>query len=1239
MNFSFKVTLSDTTINGEYGGMTFTDGVATFTLKDGGSKSATDLPTGITYEVEEETADGFVTTKTGETGTISKTKSTAAFTNYKPDKPRSDKKVADINDSTDARHGDWQESADYDIGDDVPFKLTATLANDVTMYKTYHITFVDQMEPSLTNNKDYKVTVIGKDGSIITGYKTERIQDEDHAFKLKLTWAGEGDATISNEALNGATVEVEFSARLNNSAVLGKTGNINGSQLLYSNKPDSVDDHEEGSTNWEYVIVFTYKVDINKVDEKGNPLTGAQFTLSKVKDDNTSTVVQTYTVKGTDPAFSFEGLDDGTYVLHETVAPAGCKKIDDIVFTVTANHNTVWDNTESIAWLSFLPDSVTPVRTTILTGLTGNVTDGDLTLASTTDLKGLSGNVENTLLGKLEITKNVKINGAEAKTDEEKSQLNGTYHFILKDVQGNPVKDADGNEIKPEITITNGVSNSVTVDDLEAGKYIVSEDVAKNPTGMHLLGDNDVEVVVEEGMDENGAAKVATVEFTNDFTSVKKQLEVTKAIDGRDWTDSDSFTFKLEPVNGAPMPKGTDGNTLTELTATATKTTQTPKFDELEFKATGAYQYTITEVVPGDAKNADGTKYSEATDDEKAAGGFVLNGVTYDSTAHTAIVTVSSSNGKLTASVTYDSKESLTVTNEYDVKGTAQLFATKTLDVIGDNSMELKAGDFTFDLFEGDKAEGTPIQWVENGAPNDEGVATAAFKDIEFKLADLEGETTKDFTYTIAEHIPDGAVDNGDGTYTLKGMTYDATKHTVTLTVTDNGDGTLGVTYDGEDTFAGAAFENSYFEAAANVQFNKAFYGTSDGTATFKMTPADESGTKLNEAGTTTISGETAYVHSEDTNLSWTETLKAKETTAVKSPSITFNEAGTYYYLIEETACSNTTDNDESVILAKIVIGEDGTVEPVTYQLKAYEDAEFETVSGDDVTFYNNGLVGMAFRSAAMRRANNVAKITAYQPEIRKVLENGDLSKYKFTFNLYQGDTLISTAENDDNGLVQFDAIKYEEPGTYTYTIKEVAGSNDTIHYSDEEITLVVEVGTKVSAIDQAVKSVGPIMTTAGTAAASDGDNTAADLVVTSVKYSKDGKELGEDEVPTITNVFKHVRIHAVKYSRGYNADGSIRLDEPLVGAHYGLWMLNPNGNDVYLGSDESDANGNLYYDVPTIEGVVYYFKEEEPPPAGHLVDPYPTDYFTLDIGNEFSLKYFSSYDEAVSYANSANNG
>ena len=81
--FSFTIQLSDTEINKTYDGVEFTGGAATIELADTESITITGLPTGVTYTVTEtaESAEGFTTTYTGETGTISKTASTAAFTN------------------------------------------------------------------------------------------------------------------------------------------------------------------------------------------------------------------------------------------------------------------------------------------------------------------------------------------------------------------------------------------------------------------------------------------------------------------------------------------------------------------------------------------------------------------------------------------------------------------------------------------------------------------------------------------------------------------------------------------------------------------------------------------------------------------------------------------------------------------------------------------------------------------------------------------------------------------------------------------------------------------------------------------------------------------------------------------------------------------------------------------------------------------------------------------------------
>lgn len=85
-DFTFTVTLSDTTVQGVYGDMTFQNGVATFTLSHGQSVLATGLPAGINYTVEEADNEEYTVTATGDTGTIAANiTATAAFINHKGD--------------------------------------------------------------------------------------------------------------------------------------------------------------------------------------------------------------------------------------------------------------------------------------------------------------------------------------------------------------------------------------------------------------------------------------------------------------------------------------------------------------------------------------------------------------------------------------------------------------------------------------------------------------------------------------------------------------------------------------------------------------------------------------------------------------------------------------------------------------------------------------------------------------------------------------------------------------------------------------------------------------------------------------------------------------------------------------------------------------------------------------------------------------------------------------------------
>lgn len=189
----------------------------------------------------------------------------------------SQKKVKDINDST-LVGSDWQDSADYDIGDPVPFQLTGTVAADYDKYDTYKLIFHDKESDGLTFDH---ITGVFVDGEEITeGFElvTEGLEDgctfEVRFADLKLIEAVHGNSVIT----------VEYISILNEDAVIGEPGNPNEMRMEYSNNP--TDESSTGFTPWDKVVVFTYEVIVDKVDENGEPLTGAAFELWKWIPDN-----------------------------------------------------------------------------------------------------------------------------------------------------------------------------------------------------------------------------------------------------------------------------------------------------------------------------------------------------------------------------------------------------------------------------------------------------------------------------------------------------------------------------------------------------------------------------------------------------------------------------------------------------------------------------------------------------------------------------------------------------------------------------------------------------------------------------------------------------------------------------------------------------------------------------------------------------------------------------------------
>ena len=293
--------------------------------------------------------------------------------------PGFEKKLKDKNDTTDNDFGGWQDVADHDIGDKIPFKLEGTVPADYDAeYTSYYFAFHDEEEAGLTFNKD-SVEVYVDDTKITAGFEVKTTPADGCSFEVVFS-----DLKAIKDVHAGSKIRVEYTSTLNENAVIGGDGNLNKARLEYSNNPRDKDSN--GMTVWDNVVVFTYQVVVNKYAnsvEENNKLPGAEFTLTKkLKDGTTKDIAVAKSKDGVQ--FIFKGLDDGEYTLTETVTPEGYNTIDPITFNVSANHEINWDGKGD--------------RNTLLKSLIGNKGTGEITFTSdkgtgalTTDVINKSG--------------------------------------------------------------------------------------------------------------------------------------------------------------------------------------------------------------------------------------------------------------------------------------------------------------------------------------------------------------------------------------------------------------------------------------------------------------------------------------------------------------------------------------------------------------------------------------------------------------------------------------------------------------------------------------------------------------------------------------------------------------------------------------------------------------------------------------------------------------------------------
>lgn len=288
---------------------------------------------------------GMLTVVTGENATAT----------VKRDFPSFDKQIGDINDTTDAKDTyTFNEAADHDMGDDVPFKLIASVPSNIAKYDTYKMIFHDDLQKDVfTFNSDsvkvkYYASSSDTTGTNVTESFITALSTTEDKSKFESHTDGTEDFTVTCnniKGIEGITLsgdghfEIQYTATLTDKAKMGAEGNWNGAYLEYSNNPNvsgTGDTDNTGKSPTDYCVAFTYQTVIDKIDGITKaPLTGAEFTLEKKLKDGTTKKVQVVTaLEGT--RFMFNGLDDGTYVLTESKVPDKYNGIQPITFTISA---------------------------------------------------------------------------------------------------------------------------------------------------------------------------------------------------------------------------------------------------------------------------------------------------------------------------------------------------------------------------------------------------------------------------------------------------------------------------------------------------------------------------------------------------------------------------------------------------------------------------------------------------------------------------------------------------------------------------------------------------------------------------------------------------------------------------------------------------------------------------------------------------------------------------------------
>lgn len=279
---------------------------------------------------------------------------------------------------------DYNDVADYNIGDSIEFELIGSLPENFSDYNTYYYQFTDTMCNGLTldiaggsstsfDNGDFTIyvgdTTNGRGTTVINTNCYTVSNNSDREFIVTFSNLNDikdingDDITLNADSL----IYVIYTAYLNENAVIGLDGNENEVYLIYSNNPNSGGEDDHGQTPEDKNIVFTYELDTTKIDvSTQEELGGAEFKLyyeesstkyyvqvdssNKVTGWTTDETDASVLTSGIDGLFKVIGLDDGTYYLEETKAPIGYNLLSEavkIVISATTENNQQWTTVDA----------------------------------------------------------------------------------------------------------------------------------------------------------------------------------------------------------------------------------------------------------------------------------------------------------------------------------------------------------------------------------------------------------------------------------------------------------------------------------------------------------------------------------------------------------------------------------------------------------------------------------------------------------------------------------------------------------------------------------------------------------------------------------------------------------------------------------------------------------------------------------------------------------------------------